>query len=326
MNTNSVTRLINRFGAIVARRPFLSAAIAAAAAVAASSPGDDSPDGPSKPRSADARRAAELMEAGSVGGALQVLEDSLGRSSADAEVLGQYARCLILARDPANPNFIQTPLVKGGEHYWAAGVAADAADKAAELEPSLKPELARSIFHAFHQRVKTALADGSGCIGVPRDLYFPETGLAQRCSGISLSMINLCWKAIGFDPEAAREWSHDYEILAGEAARRGKVASAMMLGNLAGDMRQGGKGSEDFRMANAALLDALQHHVEDPSHDFLRDVVEAYPDCFRDELLGDEGRNDPLFGKLCAELASRGYRIGSPGPVSRGPFASGAAP
>ncbi|MCX6880064.1 MAG: hypothetical protein NTW21_40615, partial [Verrucomicrobia bacterium] len=139
---------------------------------------------------------------------------------------------------------------------------------------------------------------------------------------------NICWDAIKLDPATAKIWAPRYKDLMQIAVKRGKVASAMMLGNLYGDMLQGGKGAEDFKMANQALLDALAEYREDPSYDFLQVAVDSYPICFRDELLGNTNTSDPQFSKLQATLAAHGVTI--PRPTRETPhdlcFPTGAAP
>lgn len=287
-----------------------------------------SPGRASLPLSEDAARAARLLDAGSYDAATEVLKESLGRSKTDPGVLIQYARCLILSRDPAYPNFILSPLVADGRYYWAFGIAKNAVKLAIELDPECKAFAADVVFHAFEKRAIAAFEEGRGCIGQPQSMYYPETGMSRRASGLELSMINIAWSAIETDAATALAWVPRYQRLVDIAVERGKVASAMMLGNLCGDMRQGGRGAEDFIRANRALLDSLEHYQPDPQHNFLQASADEYPACFRDELLADAAAIDPLFAKLENKLAEHGVSI--PRPARETPrtlvFPSGAPP
>ncbi|MCX6878951.1 MAG: hypothetical protein NTW21_34845, partial [Verrucomicrobia bacterium] len=224
---------------LVARSPFISGVCSLAVMLATSASLTScgrAPGSVSHKLSDEAARAGKLLDSGSCSAAAQVLDESLAKSKTDAGMLCQYARCLILARDPAYPNFIQSPLFADGEYYWACGVSQRAVTLAAELDPDCKPYLADLIFQAFEKRTKTVFDEGRGCIGTPRDLLLPESGQFRRFSGIELSMINICWDAIKLDPATAKIWAPRYKDLMQIAVKRGKVASAMMLGNLYGDM------------------------------------------------------------------------------------------
>src|SRR5262249_31780546 len=127
-----------------------------------------------------------------------------------------------------------------------------------------------------------------------------------------------------------RLWTGEYAKLTDRYVKAGKVASGMMLGNLLGDLEQGGKGPEDFRQANKAFLEALGHYKPDGSYDWVREAADAYPECFREELLVIAGGKDvdPLFAKLEAELKARGVTIPRPDARQRRDreFPTGAPP
>lgn len=274
--------------------------------------------------------ARRLLDAGDHLAAQRVFDTDLDANPRDAGLLCQYVRFLFLSRDPAYPNFIQSPLHKGGGFYWVEGVAKRAIGIAAGLDPKCKPYLVDVALGAFAERVDRAAGEGRGLIGHGRTLFNHEEGRETYYSGFALSMVEVCFTALECDPARAARWVATYDRLTQRYVQLGKPASAMMLGNLTGDLAQAGKGPEDFKRANRAFLDALAAYIPDGENDWVKDAADAYPSCFRDELLAimDGGAIDPTFQKLERELERRGVAV--PRPDRRNPAnlraPTGAAP
>ncbi len=256
-----------------------------------------------------AQAVKRLLDAGSFDAAEQVVHRSLEETADDAGLYCQYVRFLILSRDPASPGFIQTPLYRDADHYWATGVAQQASNIATQLDPGCKAYLASLILSAFAERLEKTLEAGRGCIGPGEFLYNPETGGERFAPGTETSMINICWSALSM--LGAQGYTERYEALTERFVRAGKVVSAMMLGNLTGDLHQGGSGDEDFKRANRAFLDVLSHYEPDGIRDWLTDAADSYPQCFHDEMARTESGVvvDSAFAELKSALEARGVEI-----------------
>jgi hypothetical protein len=215
--------------------------------------------GRSYPLSAKAKQAERLIDADSFEAAHNFFLNELSQSAGDVGLHCQYTRFLIASRDPAYPNFIQSPLHPDHSHYWAEGVAQRAATIAHQLDPDCAGYLATLILETFAQRMEASLAEKRGCIGHGQFLYTPETGRSQYFPGPQLSMISICWKSLELAPDIASTFAGRFDRLTEDFAKLGKVATAPMLGNLAGDLRQKGEGDKDFQSANRALIAALRN-------------------------------------------------------------------
>lgn len=229
----------------------------------------------------------------------------------DASLLCQYVRLLILSTDPAYRNFIQSPLHSDGDFYWAEGVARKAAEIAAGLDPQCREYLAEVILASFAERLESALEEERGFIGQGRTLHDVSAGRYRYYRGVELSMVEVCFQSPKLSPEIAKRWVGRYTQLTDSLVKKGKVASAMMLGNLTGELIQGGPGTEDFKLANKAFLESLEFYQPDGEYDWIEEAAEAYPACFRSELLETQSGKivDPLFDQLRKELESRSVPI-----------------
>lgn len=279
------------------------------------SPRDSQPGAVAYPLSAIAQKAKRYLDEASYEAAEQLFWQEFPRNPSDAGLCCQYVRHLILSRDPATAGLTQTSMKSDTEFYWSVpGLAAEAADLASQLDPRCRTYLADLILESVAVRVRENLDMNRGCVGEAQMLYYPTLDRHRLVPGTELSVINIGWRAIALDATRAQRWAGRYQSLADQSVRIGKVATAMMLGNLTGDLRQRGQGVEDFRHANRAFLAALDNYDPDPQYDWAQEAADAYPDCFRDEMLGlNPGRDiDPLFPALEKRLAGFGVAIPRP--------------
>lgn len=264
--------------------------------------------------SSNAARARDYLDNEAFETAQQFFRQTLPTTS-DAGLACQYVRFLLLSRDPAVSGFIETPLRKSDANpgWWAAGIASQAFQLAVEIDPKCKSYLADLVFESFARSAEAMLKEKRGIIGISQVMYLPELDRLVTHRGSELSMINLCWSALSLDSAAGKRWCDRYERIMTGYVKLGKVASAMMMGNLVGDLKQGGKGAEDFHTANKAFCEALDHYVPDGPYDWVQEAADAYPECFRDELLeiNSGAAMSPGFADLKSRLAR--YDVAIPG-------------
>lgn len=268
--------------------------------------------------SAPARAIASLIDQGKFAAAEAVLREELRDHPRDAGVHAQFARYLVLTNDPSYPRFVQSPYFSDAR-ILALGVARRALHTASELDPGRRSELAATVLSAFERRAREAAAAGRGCIGEVRALENVETGEQGFYDGINTSMIEVCWDAMALDPQRARAFAPAMLELASTYARLGKPASAMMFGNLGGDLAQGGVGTRDFVEANRWFLASLEHAGDDDVRTWGALAANAYPTLFRDELLALRRGGevvDPRFETLVGALARYDIGIGEPRAIA----------
>jgi len=212
--------------------------------------------------------------------------------------------------DPAYPNFMQSPLIPGNEFYWAQGIAKDAGKIAAGLDPKIKPYVTDVILRAFATRLLEAIEEGRGFVGHRRFLFSVSEGKLKNYGGISLSMVETAFQAVSLSTETAARWIKTYTRINSKLVAMGKVASAMMMGNLIGEMSQNSKQTSDFVLANRSFLDASKNYKPDPDYDWIHEVSEAYPLCFRSELLEIQNGSaiDPRYQEVISVFKKFGMR------------------
>jgi hypothetical protein len=258
--------------------------------------------------SESAEKVAELLDRGAYTSADRLFDVYLNQYPSDAGLLCQYVRFLILSYDPQGVNYITSPILPG-DSYLPVSVFSKAFTMAGEFDPECKSYLADVTFRAMSECFRRE--------EVQKGLISISTGL-WTTDDFAHTMILCGWDALKADPKIGKKWAPEFSALARRFAELGKVSSAMMLGNLAGDLMQGGKGAEDFRQANAMLLEALRHDSEltNPSTpeekkiaaDSMKAIVNKYPICFGEELRGELGpvdEVDPRFQELQKEFRKR---------------------
>ncbi|MBK6734057.1 MAG: hypothetical protein IPG61_08180 [bacterium] len=260
-----------------------------------------------------AKEVRDLLEARSYAAAERCLDGLLQAETPDAGVYAMYARYLVESSDPAHPGFILSPMAPD-DRYWALGLAAEAVEVSAGLEPGIKPFLCDEIMGALALATSRAFSEDRGCVGASRVLYDARAGDYRIYLGGDMTMLNIGWTALRCDNERASTWVPRFRDLLARSIERGKPVTAMMMGNLIGDMIQGGTGSRDFEEANMAFLRSLTNFVPDPEVDWLNEAAALYPDCFREELLAivAGGTSPDSFVRLKVALASRGHEIPMP--------------
>ena len=234
---------------------------------------------PAVPKYALSTKANEikgLLDRGAWTGADRLFASYLDAAPADAGLLAQYARFIILSQPLTGDKYILTPLVKQ-DLYLSAAALGDSIGAAGDIDPEIRNYLAGVILESLEQAVAKTLDAGSGVVG---------PGVAFIASGIECTLINAGWRALELNPAIGPEWAPHFEVLAARAASMGKVSTAMMLGNLAGDLSQAGQGGADFRLANKYFLQAIQASspIDDEMRGFIRRNMEAYPTMFKEEL------------------------------------------
>jgi hypothetical protein len=277
-----------------------------------------------------AQKVAGLIDQGSFGAAEQLFRSYLASDPGDAGLYCQYARYLILSCNPAYPGFVQSPLRSDGGYYLATGVVDNALQAAVQLDPKCAPYLTDTVLRSFEQIARQQLREGSACVGAGKLLHNFSTGDDFYAEGTEISMLNVCFEAAKTDPATARSWGPTFETLTRAYAEAGKCATAMMMGNLTGELiqvRDDGamKGPEDFKRANAAFLEALKNARGEDVRTWAKMAAEAYPGCFQEEMTELErgGNPDPGFAVLEAALAKLDVRIPRAIPE---PLATGGAP
>ncbi len=250
-----------------------------AANTALAKPGSDlsTPRGTAKyALSAKAREIEKLLDRGATSGAERLLSIYLNSDPGDAGLLAQYARFVILTHPASGVSWIASPL-DTSDNFRPLYIVAKASMTASDLDPDIRPYLAELLLSSFEGASRTTLDRGEGVISDPVLFMTP----------FEASLANVGWVAIECDAERAERWSKPFEALAAQAARNGKVASAMMLGNLAGDLMQRGEGDQDFRLANKYFLESMKNVGTAPDQaklNWIRVTLNAYSTLFADEL------------------------------------------
>lgn len=256
------------------------------------------PEAPSYRLSAKAQKVAALIDQGSHDAAHQLLRAYMNDDPSDAGLCCQYVRHIVLSCNPAYPGFIQTPFTSDGGYYLASPVARNAIKVAVQLDPKCAPYLVDTVLRSLEVAARQQLMAGSGCVGQPQLLHDPTTERVWIASGIEMTMINVGFDAAMICPAVASRWVKAYEGLTEDYAKAGKVATAMMMGNLTGELAQVGgdgsmKGPEDFKRANAAFLEALNYDHSTDVREWAECAANAYPDCFREELQAIQQGSNP---------------------------------
>lgn len=242
------------------------------------------------------REIENLLDRGATAGAERLLNVYLNSDPGDAGLLAQYARFVIMTQPPSGVSWMTSPLDTSGR-FRPLYIVANAASTARDLDPDIRPYLAEVLLSAYEQTSRAALDRGEGVISDP----------VLFMTSFEASLANIGWWAMEFDAARAERWSTPFESLAAQAARNGKVASAMMLGNLAGDLKQRGEGDQDFRLANKYFLESLRNVRSSPDQSKLtwtRVTLKAYSTLFADELAAIERGSlpDPNYNAI-QELA-----------------------
>lgn len=315
MKPNTIISIATRILSITLRRPLLSAILLIALvlgifgifAMRGSRPGEIRYS-----LSPDAERAGKLIDAGSYAAALQVIHESLDRTKTDGGVLCQYSRCLIESLDPGNPGFIQSPLLRDGNYYWAAEIINRSAKTAVELDPEFKRYVADALMKSFAIRARKTLSAGGSTIGVSRDFYYAAEDEFRRTGSMHLSTIQACWTALAIDREIAGAWLPEFENLGCLAMERGKVLDCLMFGNFCGNLRSGEESHDAFKRSNKLLIGAIPQLAAASTADDLTGMISWYVLWYSKELSANPWSIDPQFGQLQASLKKLGRRITLP--------------
>ncbi|MEQ8789393.1 MAG: hypothetical protein RIC55_24075 [Pirellulaceae bacterium] len=261
------------------------------------------------PQSEIAAKVEGLLDRKAYSAAEGIFNAKLPEHADDAGLHVQYARYLILTRSPHSPGYLRTPLMPDGEQYQGMGVAIEAGNRATQLDPEVKHRFAFVVLTALRDRVDQELEADSGVISTP-SLSEVFSGLR---TGFSTSMLQVAWPALEASPETARTFADDFRALKEKAVEKGKISSAAMLGNLTGDLEQGGvEGERDFDMACDAFLRALANYQRKENDvDWIAENVRIYEDLWGKHELAKarRGEGPPSFDRLEQELKSRGYSL-----------------
>lgn len=228
----------------------------------------------------------------------------------DAALHVQYARWLILTRSLHSPGFIRTPLYpnKLDIEFYATGAAKEAGKRATQLDPEVKAYYAWTVLSALRDRIDEELEAGGGIIS---KADFEDLISLHITNGFQKTMLLVAWDALEASPETAALFVKDFRALTEKAIANGKVASAAMLGNLLGDLEQGGvDGPRDFELTCDALHRALANYKPDED-DWLGETLKIIRDGWSDYELKDAraGHGPESFNRLEEELQKRGYTL-----------------
>ena len=228
----------------------------------------------------------------------------------DAALHVQYTRWLILSRNLHSPGFMQTPLYPNEPltEFYATGIAKEAAKRATQLDPEVRTYFAWTVLSALRDRIDAELEAGSGVISKAN--VWDVINL-QINNGFQKTMLLLAWDALEASPETAALFVKDFRALTEKAIAKGKVATASMLGNLLGDLEQGGEdGERDFELACDALHRSLANYKADEEN-WLKETLKIFQAIWaHDELKhARNGQGPESFTRLEQELQKRGYTL-----------------
>ena len=274
-------------------------------------------------------RVAALLDQRAFNAAEGLFNQLLEAHPDDARLHVDYVRFLLLTSDLAYSGNISSPILSDGR-YWARNVADEAGRRASQLDASCKDLLAEVIHSTLLSRIEEALASDKGIIGEPGSFYYPRPNAGAMETGFSSSMIQLGWLGLEASPTKSAGFVSRYRELMEEAIRKGKIATAAMLGNLLGDLEKGDtSGDLDFSYACDAFARALANFQPSNETDWIANTIHIFQDIFGKDLEQAASTSAPeSMSRLQQELRSRGYDLfpsgQSPFGLSEGP--TGASP
>lgn len=266
-----------------------------------------------------ARRVSDLIDRKSYSAAEQMLLNYLEKDTTDPGMCVQFCRYYLLTRDIAEPGFVVSPFRRDKMEYSVQGEVTLAFKLAIEQDSKIASYASDAAWRSLATRMEEVYAENRGVVGTGNTLLDVSHGKFIFYDGFQLSLTNAGWAFLPESPETAKRWASVFEEYAQRYATKGKVASALALGNLAGDMSQGGIGNRDYVLGTKYLYKSLQKYDWNSDLDWVKLCVEDFPVFFRDELIAFQNGETPdaEFQELKKRLAEHGYTIAAPSEETR---------
>lgn len=242
--------------------------------------------------SARARELEILLDRGDTSGAEHLFGVYLNTDTGDAGILAQYARFIIMTQPVHGDSTRRWPL-NARYDDWTVDVVANVSALAIDRDSDIRSYIAELLLTEYQKAAHAALDRGQGVIS--SDTFGKNP--------IQISLAKVGWISMEIDAALAQRWSKSFETLAAKASQNGKVASAMMLGALAGDLPQSGVGDKDFRFATKYFLEAMKHFHEDSDRakcNWIQLTWSDYSRRFAEEIGANQlgQTSDPTFAEV----------------------------
>ncbi len=249
--------------------------------------------------SKEAREVAQLIDDKKFIAAEKLLNAYVPDHPNDAGIYAQYARYLMASDVIASNPFLANP-IRTDDKYKRTYLIADSMATAAELDEASRPYLAEETCRIIYNKMKEEIDANNGFM---TDMTISNYVYGSGTPGLE----SLIWEAIKLDKERVMEWAPRFEDCIADFARLGKISSAMMLGNLVGDMKTGADplGDEDFRLATTSFVRALQAGTA--TKEDTESCRSMYNSLFKSEVEAGGSRAGEAFQELQTALDRTGY-------------------